>query len=133
MMNLDVYMATSLFFVLAAMFELALVLLVNRISNKKEMVMEGRISTGDRVDAIISNDIYHANDDDDSGINRTTGTIFDPWKLRAYIMSTLRLARLVDAFGKLRTTTKIDLLAFATFCTGFLVFNVIYYCTYHHK
>ena len=126
-------MATSLFFVLAAMFELALVLLVNRISNKKEMEMEGRIRVGNRNSATISNNTYHANDDDDTGINRGTGMIFNPWKLRIEIKSTQRVARLVDAFGKLRITNKIDLLAFVTFFTGFLVFNVIYYYTYYRK
>ena len=116
------------------MFELALVLLVNRIFDKKETEIEGKIRVGDRNSATIIYDaIYHANGDDETGINRTSGAFFNPWKLRAYIMSTLRPVRLVDAFGKLRPTTKIDLLAFLTFATGFLVFNIIYYFTYYHK
>ena len=86
--------------------------------------------------ATIGNNTYNANDDDDNddtGINRTTETIFNPWKLRIEIKNTQRVARLVDVFGKLRITNKIDLLAFVTFFTGFLVFNVIYYYTYYRK
>ena len=97
------------------------------------MEMEGRIRVGDKNSATVKNDNYHANDGNDIEINRTTGTIVNPWELTTDIKSNLRVDILVDAYGKLRTTTKIDLVAFVTYSTGFLVFNVIYYYTYNQK
>ena len=126
-------MATSLFFVLAAMFELAILLLVNRILDKKEIGFKRNIGTGDRNSLTISTNIYHSNNDEETGINRTTSKIVNPWKLRTDNKSILTAVPLINAYGKLRITSKIDLVAFVTFTIGFWVFNVFYYNTFYHK
>ena len=126
-------MAISLFFVLGAMFELAVLLLVNRIRDKKEIGLTRKTIISDTNSVAINNDFYHAHYDGEIGINRSTRTIDNPWRLRTDIKRKLRAVPLLDDYGKLKTTSKIDLAAFVTFSTGFLVFNVIYHNTYYHK
>ena len=126
-------MATSLFFVLGAMFELALLLLVNRISDKKEIELKHKSKIGDTNSRAINNGLYHVHYDEKFGINRATRSIDNPWKLRTDIKKRLRTVPLLNAYGKIKTTSKIDLVAFVTFSIGFLIFNVFYYNTYHHK
>ena len=126
-------MATSLFFVLGAMFELAVLLLVNRIIDNKEIGLKRKIRIVDRNSEAMKNDFYHVHNDDEIGVDRSRRVIDNPWKLRTDKNRNLRAVPLVNTIGKLGTTSKIDLVAFVTFSTGFLVFNVIYYNTYHQK
>ena len=126
-------MATSLFFVLGAMFELAILLLVNRMRDKKEIGLKHKSRISDRSSVAINNGLYHVHYDDEIGMNRAIRTIDNPWRLRTDIKRKLRAVPLLDAYGKLKTTSKIDLAAFVTFSTGFLVFNVIYHNIYYHK
>ena len=115
------------------MFELAVLLLVDRIRDKKEIGLKRKSIIGDTNSVAIGNDLYHVHYDEKFGMNRATRSIDNPWKLRTDIKRRLRTVPLLNAFGKLRTTSKIDLVAFVTFTTGFLIFNVIYHNTHYHK
>ena len=115
------------------MFELAVLLLVNRIRDKKEIGSKRKTITSDTNSVALNNDLYHVHYDGEIRINRATRTIDNPWKLRTDIKRRLRTVPVLNAYGKLRTTSMIDLVAFVTFTTGFLVFNVIYYNTYYNK
>ena len=115
------------------MFELAVLLLVDRIRDKKEIGLKRKSIIGDTNSVAIDNGLYHVHYYEEFGIDRATRTIDNPWKLRTDIKRRLRTVPLLNAYVKLRTTSKIDLVAFVTFTTGFLVFNVIYYNTYYHN
>ena len=109
------------------MFELAVLLLVNRIRDRKEIGLKHKSIIGDINSVTMNNGLYYIHYEEEFGKNRATRTIDNPWKLRKDIKRRLRAIPLLNAYGKLRTTSKIDLVAFVTFTTGFLVFNVIYY------
>ena len=56
-------------------------------------------------DEDVNNGPYNVHYDEEFGINRTTRTVDNAWKLRTDISRRLRAVTLIDAYGKLRITS----------------------------